>query len=259
MDKINRLMFERVADIHLLSIGKILGNSNLTLAEKMNYLRAVEVAYKTYGSISIYDMNGRKIGDTRNVLIGINESQMPFFEHAIRGEIYYDKIPVMSVSLNQYVLHFSAPIYDNKGKINGVVVTSYPLNKLNDVLHVHFQTDLVSSNGLLIYSNYDKQSIMQKNVSDSKIFRLLTKSTATTTNSTIENRMGQDFVLVGLHQTKGFLDYKGSGWYLILGDDAQDLFSEVQKDYNLLVLSTGIILAVAVAIAFLFAGSTLMN
>jgi signal transduction histidine kinase len=254
MDKINRLMFERVADIHLLSIDKILGNSKLTLAEKMNYLRAVEEAYKTYGSISIYDMNGRKIGDTRNVLIGINESQMPFFEHAIRGEIYYDKIPVMSASLNQYILHFSAPIYDNKGNINGVVVTSYPLNKLNDVLHGPFQTDLVSSNGLLIYSNYDKQSIMQKNVSDSKIFRLLKKSTATTTNSTIENRMGQDFVSVGLHQTKGYLDYKGSGWYLILGDEARDLFSEVQKDYNLLVLSTGIILAVTVVIAFLFAG-----
>jgi len=115
MDKINRLMFERVGDIHLLSIGKILGNSNLTLTEKMNYLRAVERAYKTYGSISIYNSNGIKIGDTRNVLIGINESQMPFFEHAIRGEIYYDKIPVMSPSLDQYVLHFAAPIYDNKG------------------------------------------------------------------------------------------------------------------------------------------------
>ena len=183
MDKINRLMFERVADIHLLSIGKILGNSNLTLAEKMNYLRAVERAYKTYGSISIYNMNGIKIGDTRNVLVGINESQMPFFEHAIRGEIYYDKIPVMSPSLDQYVLHFSAPIYDNKGKINGVVVSRYPLNKLNDVLQGPLQTDLVSSNGLLIYSNYDRESVMQKNVSNSKIIGLL-KDTTNTMNGT---------------------------------------------------------------------------
>jgi signal transduction histidine kinase len=258
MDKINRLMFERVADIHLLSIGKILGNSNLTLTEKMNYLRAVERAYKTYGSISIYNMNGIKIGDTRNVLVGINESQMPFFEHAIRGEIYYDKIPVMSPSLDQYVLHFSAPIYDIKGKINGVVVTSYPLNKLNDVLQGPFQTDLVSSNGLLIYSNYDRESVMHKNVSNSKIIGLL-KDTTNTMNSTVENRMGQDFILVGLHQTQGYLDYKGSGWYLILGDDARELFGVVQQDTNLLFLSAGIILAVAVVIAFLFSGRISKN
>ena len=44
MDKLSRLMFERVADIHFLSIGKILGSSNLTLAEKMDYLRAAERA-----------------------------------------------------------------------------------------------------------------------------------------------------------------------------------------------------------------------
>ena len=258
MDKLSRLMFERVADIHFLSIGKILGNSNLTLAEKMNYLRAVERAYKTYGSISIYNINGIKIGDTRNVLIGINESQKPFFEHAIRGEIYYDKTPVMSQSLEAYVLHFSAPIYDNKGKISGVVVARYPLNKLNDVLQGPFQTDLVSSNGLLIYSNYDRESVMQKNVSNSKIIRML-KDTTNTMNSTVENRMGQDFILVGVHQTEGYLDYKGSGWYLILGDDARDLFSDVQKDFNLLILSAGIILAVAVVIAFLFSGRISKN
>jgi signal transduction histidine kinase len=258
MDKLSRLMFERVADIHFLSIGKILGSSNLTLAEKMDYLRAAERAYKTYGSISIYKINGIKIGDTRNVLIGINDSQQPFFEHAIRGEIYYDKTPVLSQSLEEYVLHFSAPIYDNKGKISGVVVARYPLNKLNDVLQGPLPTDLVSSNGLLIYSNYDRESIMQKNVSNSKIIRML-KDTTNTMNSTVENRMGQDFILVGVHQTEGYLDYKGSGWYLILGDNARDLFSEVQKDFNLVFLSAGIILAVAVVIAFLFSGRISKN
>ncbi len=34
LDKLSRQMFENVATIHSLSIGNILGNSNLTLAEK---------------------------------------------------------------------------------------------------------------------------------------------------------------------------------------------------------------------------------
>ncbi|HET7148618.1 MAG TPA: ATP-binding protein [Candidatus Nitrosopolaris sp.] len=253
LDKLNRVMFERVGDIHFLSIDRILGNPNLTLTEKVDYLRSMEKAYKAYGSISIYNMKGIKIGDTRNVLIGTNASQMPFFEHAIRGEIYYDKVPVLSPSLDEYVLDFSAPIYDNKNKINGVVVTAYPLNKLNSVLNGAIQTDLVASNGLLIYSNYDKQSIFQKNLNNSQIIRMLRDPT-NTMNNTVENRMGVDFIVLGIHQTQGYLDYKGSGWYLIVGNDARDLFGVVLSDIKLLFLAASIIIGIAILVAFLFSG-----
>ena len=273
MDKLSRQMFERLADIHFLSISNILGNTNFTLPAKMNYLRDLEKTFKAYASISIYNIKGIKIGDTRNILLGSNESQTPFFKHAIKGEIYYDKIPVLSDSLKQFVIHFSAPIYDGKGKISGIVVSSYPINKINDVLkqpqvqnprggvgptHSSFEIDLVSNDGLVIFSNHDRKSAMQKNIANSEIYRLLNASTASNGNnmafSTIEHRSDGDEIMVGIKQAKGFLDYRGSGWFLILGESSQIVFGDLQTLINQFIISAGIILGIAITLAFLFSG-----
>jgi signal transduction histidine kinase len=273
MDKLSRQMFERLADIHFLSISNILGNTNFTLPAKMNYLRDLEKTFKAYASISIYNIKGIKIGDTRNFLLGANESQTPFYQHAIRGEIYYDKVPILSDSLKQFVIHFSAPIYDGKGKISGIVVSSYPINKINDVLkqpqvqnpsggvgptHSSFEIDLVSNDGLVIFSNHDRKSAMQKNIVNSEIYRLLNASTASNGNnmafSTIEHRSDGDEIMVGIKQVKGFLDYRGSGWFLILGDSSQIVFGNLQTLINQFIISAGIILGIAITLAFLFSG-----
>ena len=39
-----------------------------------------------------------------------------------------------------------------------------------------FRIDLVSNNGLVIYSNYDKKSIMQRNTANLEIYKLLKAS-----------------------------------------------------------------------------------
>ena len=139
MDKLSRQMFERLSDIKFLSISNILSNNNFTLPAKMTYLRDMEKTYKAYASISLYNTKGIKIGDTRNILLGANHSQTPFFQRAVKGEIYYDKIPC-NVRSKQFVTHFSAPIYNDKGQIYGVVVTQFPINKVNDVLKQQAQT-----------------------------------------------------------------------------------------------------------------------
>ena len=273
MDKLSRQMFERLADIHFLSISNILGNTNFTLPAKMNYLRDLEKTFKAYASISLYNIKGIKIGDTRNFLLGANESQTPFFKHAIMGEIYYDKIPVFSDSLKQFVIHFSAPIYDGKGKISGIVVSSYPINKINDVLkqpqvqnpsggvgsaHSSFEIDLVSNDGLVIFSNHDRKSAMQKYIANSEIYRLLNASTPSNGNnmafSTIEHRSVGDEIMVGIKQAKGFLDYRGSGWFLILRESSQIVFGDLQVLINQFIISAGIILGIAITLAFLFSG-----
>src|SRR5574342_665297 len=112
MDKLSRQMFDRIADIRFLSSSDVLGNENFSLPAKIDYLRNMEKAYKAYASLSLINGRGIKIGDTRSLYIGQNESHEPFFQHAIKGEIYYDKIPVLSNSIKQFVIHFSEPIYN---------------------------------------------------------------------------------------------------------------------------------------------------
>lgn len=270
MDKLSRQMFDRIADIRFLSSSDVLGNENFSLPAKIDYLRNMEKAYKAYASISLINGRGIKVGDTRSLYIGQNESQEPFFQHAIKGEIYYDKIPVLSNSLKQFVIHFSAPIYNQSKQIIGVVVTQFPIIKVNDVFRQQtpslgpgkglsptiFEIDLVSNEGLVIYSNYDKKSIMQRNVTNSQIFGLLKNSSGDNNiaYNTVEHRLGRDEILVGVKQGNGHLDYKGSNWFLLIGESTQEAFGKLQDIVNQSLISSGIILSVAILIVLLFAG-----
>jgi hypothetical protein len=65
MDKLSRLMFERLADLRFLTYpnNTIITNSsdNISLGEKVEYLRQIERANKAYASISIYNASGIKL------------------------------------------------------------------------------------------------------------------------------------------------------------------------------------------------------
>jgi signal transduction histidine kinase len=266
MDKLSRTMFERVADVRFLSTGNVLSNPNFTIQEKVDYLRDMERTYKTYASISIYAANGTKVGDTRSILLGINESDKQFFKNAIQGKIYYDNTPVVSQSLRQYVIHFSAPIYTAEGKIDGVVTTRYPLNKLHDVFKAPYleenpgknlnsrdqdmQIDLVSSNGLILYSNHDRKSILNKNISNIGYFQQLKESGSETALTSVD---GVEAIFIGLGQGRGYLDYKGSGWFLILTERSEVVFAGLYALIQQFLIISGIILIAAVLVVFVLA------
>ena len=99
---------------------------------------------------------------------------------------------------------------------------------------------------------------MQKNIVNSEIYRLLNASAASNGNnmafSTIEHRSDGDEIMVGIKQVKGFLDYRGSGWFLMLGNRSQMVFGDLQTLINQFIISAGIILGIAITLAFLFSG-----
>ncbi len=268
VDKTSRLMFERIADIKFLSGSNLLSNPDINLIQKVNFLRSAERAYKSYASMSLYDKDGIKIGDTRSLYIGSNESQKPFFTHAVSGQVYYDKIPVMSESLSQYVIHFSAPLYTQNGEISGVIATRFPVSKLNDIFRTPvtgvenvnpIRLDLIANNGLVIYSDHDRKSMLHDNLSDLAIFKTLTNNSRTDDIDkrgvpvTIEStsRYGESIYL-GISQGQGYLDYKGSGWFLILSESTKDAFAVLQRTIYDFIIAAGIILVIALILILLF-------
>lgn len=100
-------------------------------------------------------------------------------------EIYYDKIPVLSESLSQYVIHFSAPLYA-KGNISGVIATRYPVSKLNDIFRTFpvsgsetfnpIRLNLIANSGLVICSDYDRKSMLHDKLRALEIFKALTNN-----------------------------------------------------------------------------------
>ena len=279
MDKLSRLMFERLADTKYLTdprnmVTSSTYNNNFTTAEKVEHLRQIESAIKAYASISIYDQHGIKIGDTRSLSLGVNNSDEPFYKNAIEmeeGNIYYDQVPTFSKSLQQYVIHFSGPLYDAKNnQTSGVLVLTFPLNKINDIMLEAGSTisgdvdiSLLSNDGLLIYSNNDQKSVLKKKVTDLEIIDKIRDSNerAEVAIGPNDNASGSgsiggtgEIIFIGAKEP-GFLDYRGNNWSAILAVDTGDAFESVTTLRNQFIIIAVIILVIAIALIIIFARS----
>lgn len=259
MDKVNRMMNQRITDIHFLT-----SESNLNLVgghhaiqEKMNYLRDYETQTQVYTSISIYDSDGIKIGDTRNLKIGLDESDKPFFTEAIQGKIYHDNIPIQSESLGISIIHFSGPVYDDNGNIDGVLVLRFSLNKISDILQEDviyskpIEVHLTSNEGLILYSSHPHRGILT-DVTESIIMQNFLQSTDNQISFFEVNDEGEDALFTAVKQ-EGFHQYEGDNWILIFDLPSALLFEERDKAITSFVTFAGIILAIAIIAAFLIA------
>jgi hypothetical protein len=72
MDKLSRIMFDRIAEIKFLTEHEniIMSNTSSSIQQKVEYLKEVVRTYKYADSMSVYDKDGVRIGDTRNFGIG---------------------------------------------------------------------------------------------------------------------------------------------------------------------------------------------
>ncbi|VVB57801.1 Methyl sulfide methyltransferase-associated sensor [Candidatus Anstonella stagnisolia] len=250
---VDRLLFERVADIESLTTGYNTVMSQGSIGEKLDYLRAFEDRRQVYGSSSIYDLNGIKIADTRGLLVGVDQSMDPFFAPAARGEIYSGTIPVNSRALGVPVLHFSGPLRDANGTITSVVLARFPISKLNELVAAGldaYDVDLVAPDGLIIFSSKDTDEILKEKFDP----QLLQRLAADKGEGVVYTRPGTQEMLYVFATEQGFLDYKGHGWKLILAAPTSQVFSHVNSlELNLVLLSL-LILAISVVFGLFISG-----
>lgn len=270
MDKLSRLMAERIADIKFLTdSGNIVisgSEKNFTVGQKVEYLRQIEEANKAYASISLYNTSGIKIGDTRSIGIGANDSAESYYQNAINGRLYYDQVPIFSRNMRQYVMHFSAPLHNvTNNEINGVLVLTFPINKINEIMleaggtiSNNADVDLLSEQGLLIYSNNDQASVLKKKVTGLPIFyKLQNSSDRIESEITEEDPRGNGSgktIFIGTNEP-GFLDYKGNNWSLVIGVSTEDAFKSVSLLRNQFILIAVVILSISIVLVFIFARS----
>jgi signal transduction histidine kinase len=153
---------ERISDVELLSSpNSPLLSTMLTLDEKRDYLLLFITNYPDYESVSVYDKDGQKIIDTRNLGIGTNISKSLVFQQTVENLSYYDPYPLDVNSLERSaisnvlpVLRFSSSLYTVDGEFTGIVIANYSVFSLFQTLlefsDPHFQYELLSHDGVNI-------------------------------------------------------------------------------------------------------------
>lgn len=263
MDKVSKAMFDRISGVKFLANpNNVILSEPTSTEKKLEYLKTVlRIDRQTYTLATLFDNNGKLIGDTSNAsVIGTDRSHESFFKSAVRGMIYFDKVPVFSNnSLNHPIIRVAGPLYDAGGKISGVLLLEFPFSNITQVLQTGAtlpaptEINIVSNNGSIIYSNSYDNSTLQKNLSRLPIFAKIKNSSNSIESLIDTNFNGQGDALYVAAKDKGHLDYPGSGWFLITAQATEQAFSRVLDLRNSFIIATILVLTVAIIAVFFVA------
>ena len=234
LDTISHYMFERYSDTLILTNMEhpIMASDNTR--NKLKLLNTFEQASKSYLSFSIYDNNGRKILDTRSVGLNNTASSEEFFNTAIKGGIYHDQTPIFSSDLNQYIIRFSGPVYDQDKNITGVLVANVSILAINDIIDKHFQktqVDIISKEGIIIFSNHNKTAL------------------STQVNHPIlqKNKYSEGNFFIFIDVQKAYMDYPSSEWTMLAKTSKDDLFRELsEQQMTFTIISSMIVIGMII-------------
>ncbi|MEK7990769.1 MAG: ATP-binding protein [Thiotrichaceae bacterium] len=241
IDKIDRLLFERSADVITMAkdpyiISNIAdGNDSDLLTLRLLHYRNT---YKFYLAISIYDHNRRKIADTSSLNIGQTAPDSIW-----NTRIYEQKQPSIAEDIratkHASVMIFAAPILDHEGNIRGALVAEMNTDMIYQVLgqlnfkdnmteKTNIDIDLVNIDGLILYSNHHPQDILKKNIDLNNVDHL------------------SDHFYTYAHQ-EGYLDFKGNNWTLITHLPIENAFASITNLRNQAITVGSILLIIATA------------
>ncbi len=240
MDKIDRILFERLANIQVLADDPNFRAKSPTPLALTQHLLVHSNYYKAYISLSFFDANRIRIADTVGLSIGQPAPNMRWaqdvFEQGIvsaGADIHFDK------DLQKAVIIFAAPVRDESGSILGAVVGRIPveriyliLGKMNNIAYdEHLYIDLIDQNGKLLYSNHNHiarwEKVTQLESADQLPILFDEKAFYTITRE------------------QGYLNYKGNQWRLIAHYPTREAFAALTTLRNQALTIGFILLALA--------------
>lgn len=126
-NKIDRFLFERLADIKVLSESNILVDLKVKETTRLNFLSSVMKAYETYDSIFVIDLDGDVILSTGEVP-DINIIKKEFlFKEAYISDIF-------RTANGDDIMFFSRPLLDEETNHIGAVVVTMNLESINTIV-----------------------------------------------------------------------------------------------------------------------------
>jgi signal transduction histidine kinase len=243
------------------------------LAKKLEIIKKFIDTHNDYSSISIYNKTGIKILDNKGIGIGENVSNEPFFKKAIQGDIYRGSTPSNYLKSSKEIeILLSVPLYDKSGKINEILLLSYPLNTkiiehVSTGSHSNLRINLLSDDGKIIYSNYENSRSLSNAGAASTfeylpIYRLIKDS-----NNIVESAIFKDTrspsgnaIFVAAKESSNNSQNPDSiqnKWFLVTSLDTQEAFKEVLNLRNMFIFITVIVLAISIIALYIVVDRTI--
>jgi len=258
MSKIDRTLYERYADIQMIASDSIINSRNSSPEKITERLIEYRNIYKTYSSLSFFDLNRIRIADTSGLDIGKQYPIEWYWEDLLEGKISAGSVINISKTLGAPVIFFASPVKDKNRETFGYVVSRVPVTKLYEITkesaEIHEwekgrMIDLVDKNGLLLYSNYNRQGILKDYPAEWEFFQRLRAEEKI--GSIVHPHADGEMIHTFIHE-QGYLDFKGNDWTLVIDIPTKIAFAPAIELRNKLIAISLLIIAFAVLIVLIF-------
>ncbi len=258
LDKIDRFVYQQVSDVKSWSKNPILkgalffGTADVVDTFFSNTLDS----FKEYESLALFDRNGDEViskGDSVLYEKGQNQSRAAWFDGATRGNFY-----ITEVIKNKNKIHVgisSAIIDSDSGEISGVLFAEFNFLIIKEIIAPVQVTanikdqgiSIINKDGLIIF-DLDEDAVFKKNLIKEDYASakqvLLTKGSG----YVVDIDTGR---LTGYSYSKGYKDFKGGLWSLLLGVQNKSILAPVLRLRQLFVTIILITLIIVTIISIL--------
>ncbi len=223
MDKIDRILFERFADIQTIAKGLTPIISENSIKQIKSYLLFYKTNYQIYHSLAFFDAKKQKVVDTFGLSFVDEVEKNPLWMQEVydKGIVSAAKDIHFDSNIHGYALFFAAPVKNKANKFIGAVVVRVELIQLHRLitssikldLAQDIHADLIDKNGLLLYSSDEYDQILKKHVKISEL---------------AHSKLHQEQELFyTITPETGHLSFKGNQWTLILHYPKTQIFTDI--------------------------------
>lgn len=261
-DKLDRGMFERYREVRLMAQRADLIGPDVDKNEQRKVLDALQETYSYYAWIGMADVDGKVQVAAHGLLEGANVSKRPWFGDALRGihlgdvheAVLLAKLLPNPTNEPKRFVDVAFPYHNKNGRVEGVLGVHLSWQWARDVeqsvikpitLRRKVESLIVSKDGTVLLGPPG----LQGTVLEQSSFR---EAQGKPSGYLVEKWPDGQSYLVGFSKSKGYDNYPGLGWTVMVRQKVADAYlpiNEIRKQ----VLISGIILALLFSVLGVFA------
>jgi len=259
MDALDRFLSRSLNDIKIIADDPVISSGNATAEQITERLIFFRNTYKWYGSLSFFNLERIRIADTSGMKIGEQNWMTRYWEDVLSGKVSAASDVHISEDFKVPVVYFASTVKNKEGKGVGVVVTRILQSRLFEMVKGSMgsqeeeeeEIDIVNKDGLLIYSNHNREGILKENLPEWESIKIDQQDKIF--GSTKHWHPGEkETTLYVFCRERGYLDFKGNGWTIISHIPTRVIFGPVNKLLKRLIIMFLVMLPGLALVIYLF-------
>ncbi len=258
-DKLDHFMYSRAGEINILSKLEVIRNPE-DIQAVQSLLDELKSSFPTFSWVGLTNKEGHVIASTDRLLEGVDISSRPVYVEALEetfiGDVHdakllAEKLPSANGEPVQFV-DISIPIHNELGEFNGVLAShlSWEWSKMVEQTIIEpLQKEKKRKIDVFIVSSKDNVVLLGPDelVGESVSLESVSKAQSGENGWSLEQWPDGKNYLTGYAFGKGYLDYQGLGWTILVRQPETVAYESVNELQHY-IITIGVIVTILTAV-----------